>query len=121
MQHKIVQGYIKMAKRTVKEVFNFLTKCLKEKGLNISKVIVFGSYPKRKATEESNIDVVIVSPDFKGKDIFERAQLTKEAEIMTIKIFLIPLDILTMTPKELESGTSLISDYAKNGKVFYAV
>lgn len=109
-----------MAKRTVKEVVNFLATCLKEEGLNVSKVITFGSYAKRKVTEESDIDVVIVSPDFKGKDIFERAKLTKEAEIKTIRKFLIPLDIITMTPDELETGTSLISDYAKNGKVLYA-
>jgi predicted nucleotidyltransferase len=109
-----------MAKRTVKEVVNFLATCLKEKGLNVSKVIIFGSYAKGKVTEESDIDVVIVSTDFKGKDIFERAKLTKEAEIKTIRKFLIPLDIITMTPEELEKGTSLISDYAKNGKVLYA-
>jgi predicted nucleotidyltransferase len=108
-----------MAKRTIKEVIHFLAKCLRNKGLNVSKIIVFGSYACGKTTEESDIDIVIVSDDFKGKNIFERAKLTKEAEIMTIKRFLIPLDILTMTPKELETGTSLISDYAKNGKVLY--
>lgn len=108
-----------MAKRTIKEVINFLAKCLRGKGLNISKIIVFGSYAYGKTTEESDIDIVIVSDDFEGKNIFERAKLTKEAEIMTIKRYLVPLDILTMTPKELETGTSLISDYAKNGKVLY--
>lgn len=108
-----------MAKRTIKKVINFLAKCLRDKGLNISKIIVFGSYAHGKTTEESDVDIVIVSDDFKGKNIFERAKLTKEAEIMTIKRFLVPLDILTMTPKELETGTSLISDYAKNGKVLY--
>jgi len=109
-----------MAKRTIKEVINFLVRCLREKGLNISKIIVFGSYAYGKTTDESDIDIVIVSNDFKGKNIFERAELTKEAEIMTIKKFLISLDIITMTPEELEIGTSLISDYAKNGKVLYA-
>lgn len=40
---------------------------------------------------------------------------------MTIKKFTIPLDILIMTPEELESETSLISDYAKKGEIVYAV
>jgi len=110
----------KLAKRTINEVIRFLAKCLRDKGLNISKIIVFGSYAYGKATDESDIDIVIVSNDFKGKNIFERAELTKEAEIMTIKKFLISLDIITMTPEELEIGTSLIADYAKNGKVLYA-
>ncbi|MGB9700218.1 MAG: nucleotidyltransferase domain-containing protein [Thermodesulfobacteriota bacterium] len=109
-----------MAKRSIKEVINFMAQCLKDKGLNVSKIIVFGSHAYRKATDESDIDILIVSRDFKGKNIFERAQLTKEAEIMTIKKFMVALDIITMTPEELETGTSLIADYAKNGKVVYA-
>ena len=39
--------------------------------------------------------------------------------LMTIKKFMIPLDIITMTPEELESETSLIADYVKDGEVLY--
>jgi predicted nucleotidyltransferase len=109
-----------MAKRPIKEVITFLNKCLSDTGLNISKIIIFGSYAYGKPTEESDIDIVIVSKDFEEKDIFERAELTKEAEIKTIKKFVIPLDIITMTPEEFKNGRSLISGYAKNGKVLYA-
>ena len=109
-----------MAKRAIKEVITFFEKCLRNTGLNISKIIIFGSYAYGKPTEESDIDIVIVSKDFKKKNIFERAKLTKEAEIRTIKKFVIPLDIITMTPEELKSGRSIISDYAKNGKVLFA-
>ena len=111
---------VKMAKRAIKEVITFFEKCLRNTGLNISKIIIFGSYAYGKPTEESDIDIVIVSKDFKKKNIFERAKLTKEAEIRTIKKFVIPLDIITMTPEELKSGRSIISDYAKNGKVLFA-
>ncbi len=109
-----------MAKRAIKEVITFLEKCLRDTGLNISKIIIFGSYAYGKPTEESDIDIIIISKDFKEKDIFERAKLTKEAEIKTIKKFIIPLDIITMTPEELKNERSLIADYAKNGKVLYA-
>ncbi len=97
----------------------FLQQCLQKKGLNVSKLIFFGSQSKGKATEESNIDVVIISEDFQDKDIFDRAEITKEAEIMTIKKFLIPLDIITLTPEEFESGISLIAEFAKEGEVIY--
>jgi len=46
--------------------------------------------------------------------------LTKEAEINTIKKFIVPLDIITLTSEEFESGNSLITDFAKKGKVMYA-
>lgn len=108
-----------MAKKTVVEAIKFLEKCLKDKGLNISKIILFGSQAKGESTEESDIDILIVSNDFQDKDIFERATLTKDAEIMTIKKFMIPLDIITMTQEEFESETSLIAEYVKDGEVIY--
>lgn len=109
-----------MVKSSIKKVINFLGSCLNDKGLNISKIIIFGSHTRGTATEESDIDIVIVSKDFKGKNIFERATLTKEAEILTIKKFMVPLDIITLTPEELESESSLISNYTKEGKILYA-
>jgi hypothetical protein len=39
-----------------------------------------------------------------GKDIFKRANMTKDAEIKTIKKFLIPLDIITLTSKEFKNS-----------------
>lgn len=94
--------------------------CLRKGGVNISKIILFGSQAKGQATEESDIDIAVISKDFEDKDIFERARLTKEAEVMTIKKFMLPLDIITMTPEEFESETSLIADYAREGEVIYA-
>lgn len=104
-----------MAKSTIIEAVNYLEDCLKRQGLNITKIILFGSYAREEAAEESDIDIAIVSKDFEDKDIFERADLTKEAEIKTIKKYMIPLDIVTLTPEELEDQASLIADYARNG------
>ena len=104
-----------MAKGTAIKAVHYLKDRLKADGLNVAKVILFGSQAGRRAKETSDIDVIIVSEDFRGQDIFKRADLTKKAEIMTIRKFLVPLDIITMTPDELESGTSLVCDFAKNG------
>lgn len=109
-----------MAKKSIKKAITFLGQCLQQKGLHIEKIILFGSHARGTATEESDIDIVIVSKDFKNRNIFERANLTMEAEVATIKKFMIPFDIITMTPEEFKSETSLISDYAKRGEVVYA-
>ena len=109
-----------MVKGKVTEAIRFFEKCLKEKGLKVSKIILFGSQVKGKTTEDSDVDILIISEDFHGKDIFERARLTKDAEILTLKKFMIPLDIVTMTSEEFERGTSLVVEYAKRGKVMYA-
>ena len=72
-----------MIKSKVVEVTKYLQQCLKETGLDISKIILFGSQSKEEATEESDIDIAIISKDFIGKDIFERAHMTRDAEINT--------------------------------------
>jgi len=109
-----------MVKNSVIEALGFMNNCLKERGLHITKIILFGSYARRQNTGESDIDIVIVSKDFQDRDIFERARLTKDAEIMTIRKYMIPLDIITLTPEELEDENSLIAGYAKEGEVVYA-
>ena len=72
-----------MVKKRVIRATEFLQQCLKETGVDVSKIILFGSQSREEATEESDIDILIISEDFRGKDVFERAKLTKDAEIIT--------------------------------------
>jgi len=109
-----------VVKDIILDAIRFLEHCLKDKGLHVSKIILFGSHARGDAEEESDIDIAIVSEDFEGKNIFERAELTKEPEIMTIRKFMIPFDIVTLTPDEIENEKSLIASYAKEGNVIYA-
>jgi len=106
-----------MAQKKVIEAIKFLENCLIDSGLNISKIILFGSQAKGNQTEKSDVDIIIVSDDFKDRNIFEKANMTKEAEIKTIKNFLIPFDIITLTPEEYEN--SLFYEYKKNCEVIH--
>ena len=106
-----------MDRNTVTDAIRFLEQRLINSGLNISKIILFGSQARDQANEDSDIDIVIISEDFEDKDIFERCEMTKDAEIMTIREFMIPIDIITMTPDEFDSESSLIAGFARNGKV----
>jgi len=108
-----------MAKKIVLDAIKFFEKQLEQNGLHVSKVILFGSQAKGEATEDSDVDIVVLSDDFRNKDIFERVRLTMDAEVLTIKKFMIPFDIITMTPEEFESGSSLVGLYASEGKVVY--
>jgi len=60
---------------------------------------------------------VVLSEAFINKGIFERIDMIKRAERETIRRFLVPLDIISMTPEEFESGSSIIAEYAKDGEV----
>lgn len=109
-----------MAEIKVIRAIKFLEQKLRDTGLNALKIVLFGSQAKGRNTEESDIDLVIVSDDFRNKDIFARVKLIKDAEIATIKKFMVPLDIVMLTPEEFDSKTSPIADYAHKGEVVYA-
>jgi len=109
-----------MAKGKIKRIITFLEEALREHRMTISKIVLFGSYAKGTASAESDIDIAIISEDFRGKDIFERVRMIKDAEVLTIRKFKVPLDIIAMTPEEFDSGVSIISDYARDGQIIYA-
>ena len=109
-----------MAKSKVVAAVKYFEERLREKGVRISKIILFGSQAFGGASKESDVDIVLISRDFRNKDIYRRLDLIKEAEIATIKKYMIPLDIIMMTPDEFKSGTSLVSEYAKQGQVLFA-
>ena len=106
-----------MDTNTVMSAIKFLEQRLINSGLNVSKIILFGSQAREQANDESDIDLVLISEDFKNKNIFERFALIKDADVMTIREFMIPIDIITMTPDEFDSESSLIAGFARNGKV----
>jgi uncharacterized protein len=108
-----------MVKKSTLKAVAYMKDRLQQTGLDVQKIIVFGSQANGKYNAGSDIDIIVISNDFKNKDIFKRARLTKDAEIMTIRKFMIPLDIVTMTPEELADDKSLLSDYARTGEVIY--
>jgi uncharacterized protein len=109
-----------MAKSKAIAAVKFFEEQLREKKVDVTKIILFGSQARRNASAESDVDIVVISKDFRKKDIFKRLTLVKDAEIATIKKYMIPLDVIMMTPEEFASRTSLVYEYAKNGEVIFA-
>lgn len=109
-----------MVRNNVIQVISFLKDCLEDDGIQISKIIVFGSQAEGRNDYESDIDIIILSESFRNMNHSERVDMTTNAEIKTIKKFIIPVDIFTLSPEEFEEGVSLVSQFAKNGEVFFA-
>lgn len=93
-----------MDKINVNEVLAHLKSGFISAGIKVQKIYLFGSATSGSITEGSDIDVVIISPDFAGHDIFERARLTGRAEWNTINHFHVPMDVLMMTSEEFENS-----------------
>ena len=59
-----------MVEREIVGILRRFQKTLKAEGIQIDKIILYGSYASGKFHKDSDIDVAIVSPDF-GVDRFE--------------------------------------------------
>ncbi|MEA1904656.1 MAG: nucleotidyltransferase domain-containing protein [Candidatus Hadarchaeota archaeon] len=65
--------------------------------MKIDRVILFGSRATGEVHEDSDIDLIIVSPDYEGKDFFERVSETYKYWDSHY-----PVDFLCYTPEEFE-------------------
>jgi predicted nucleotidyltransferase len=88
---------------------SFIEQALKAAGLSDARVIPFGSHALGTATPDSDVDIAIVSASFRGKDVFERALLTKDAEVGAMRKFALPFDIVALSPEEYEGETMTAS------------
>lgn len=93
----IVRSYVKEVSKTYR----------------VEQVILFGSYATGKASELSDIDLAIVSPDFCGKPEME---ILQKLSRMAMNIDT-SLEVLAFTPEELNSPDPLSFSYQvkKNG------
>jgi uncharacterized protein len=110
-----------MVKKTIVKAGVYLKECLEARGVSVSKIILFGSQARGRTHKDSDVDFIIVSEDFRDKDIFERADLIGDVEYLTVKKYKIPIDLLLKTPGEIEKGASVTADYVKKeGVVVWA-
>lgn len=93
----------------VKIVIDFFNR----KRLKLNKVILFGSFAKNQNKKHSDIDLIIISQDFRNKSIFERAELMVGLNRELVRKTQKPIDILYYSDEEWEEGNSLIINEAK--------
>lgn len=105
-----------MDKDAVLKILLRFRKVLESKGIKISKLILFGSYVTGTYKEGSDIDIVVISQDFTGKNYWERIEILSDAIYEVFE----PIEAIAMTPEEWEKGESDIIEYSKKGEVIYA-
>lgn len=108
------------AKIIKSEISNILKELLLKKGISVQKIIIFGSYAKGTQSEDSDIDVIIVSKDFKNKSIFERVEQTTGIGRELVKKIEKPFDLLFYSEDEWDKNSSLIINVTKeSGDIIY--
>jgi predicted nucleotidyltransferase len=90
-----------------------LKQLLENRGINADKIVVFGSYGRGDKREDSDIDLIIVSKNFRNKSIFERVELTSGIGRKLVKTFKKPFDLMLYSDLEWEDGHSIVIQEAK--------
>jgi uncharacterized protein len=105
-----------MDKKAVLAVVDEFHKALRLENISPQKIILFGSYSTGNARPDSDIDLVVISDDFEGKDYWQRIDILSSAVYRVFK----PIEVIAMTAQEWQSGESVIADYARTGQVVFA-
>lgn len=105
-----------MDKQSVLNILSRFQETLESQGITINQLILFGSYVAGTYREGSDIDVIVVSDDFAGKNFWERIEILSSAIYEVFE----PIEAVAMTGEEWEKGESTIAAYAKEGEVIYS-
>ena len=101
-----------MDKKQVVGILNQFGKALEKRNVKAPQIILFGSHVNGTAHEDSDIDVVILSDSFEGKDYWERIDVLAEA----IAELMQPIEAFALTQQEWDSGEHMVSYYARDGE-----
>ncbi|MFH1258313.1 MAG: nucleotidyltransferase domain-containing protein [Elusimicrobiota bacterium] len=105
-----------MDKSAVLVIIQDFKKALESKAIKIKRIVLYGSYASGKYREGSDIDLVVISDDFRDKSYWERIDLLSDAIYEVFK----PIEAVAMTSEEWEKKDSMIVDFAQDGEVVFA-
>ena len=94
-----------MGKREVRKIIDIYLVDLKRK-IKVEKAILFGSFAKGKIHQDSDVDLVIISPSFNRMSTHKRFNLLYEAR-ENPKTWCVGMDIFGFTPKEYDKASPL--------------
>jgi predicted nucleotidyltransferase len=107
----------------IDQIINSIIDILKDKG--VEKIILFGSYANGRPTEESDLDIIVVTADnYMPATNREKMELHHKYNLL-IKKFrrFIPIDMLVYTKlmyqKLQESGSLFTNEINSKGKILY--
>jgi predicted nucleotidyltransferase len=93
---------VNLNKSTVYDIINDMHKALIKYGVKNCHIALFGSFLKGNYHKESDIDMIIISDSFEGRNLFERVNMTLKAESDVRNRYIVPMDILLKTPQEYD-------------------
>jgi len=110
-----------MAKKEIEKIKNEINLFANRKNLTLEKIVLFGSQISGKSNKNSDIDLLLVSKEFKNKSYSQRIKKLLGLNRRLVKLTDKPFDILYYSDEEWENTASLmIAEAKENGQVIYS-
>ena len=98
-----------MDKETAQKVRKQLEKTAEKEEIRLNKIILFGSRSRNDYTENSDVDLIIISEDFKGTKWFKRGgEFQRQWDYDNLPT----PEIICLTPQELKKRKQKKADIA---------
>jgi len=105
-----------MGKAAVIKILARFHKEIEAREIRPLKVILYGSYASNSNREGGDIDIVVISDDFKNKSYWEGIDILSD---VIYEIFA-PIEAIALTQDECDNEDSFAADFARNGEVLFA-
>jgi len=103
------------SRREIRKIIARYVTSLEMLGIEVSRIILYGSYAKGRAKEYSDIDIAVVSPAFEKMNIFERQEILSKAH----HNFGEPIEPIGLTPDQLNERHGFAKEVIDHGFVIY--
>lgn len=105
-----------MDKHAVLDTIERFRLALAAHGVRCNRIILYGSHADGSAREGSDIDLVVISEDFRQASHWQRIESLSAAIYDVWR----PIEAVGLTPEEWEKGEAAVVQYAAAGQVVYA-
>ena len=95
---------------TIRKIIKRYSKVISQNNVKIDKLYLFGSYAKGGAQDDSDIDIAIISRDFKGDRFIDRRLIVPLRRGIDRRIEPIPY-----RPEDFKESDPLVSEIVRSG------
>jgi len=106
-----------MAKKkgNIKKIITEYLRNLNGLGIEVSQIILYGSFAKGNPKKHSDIDIAVVSPTFRKLDIFQRQEVLSKAHHRLGE----PIEPIGLTPNQIKEKKGLVREILVTGVILF--
>jgi len=97
-------------RETALEIITYMQQALIKDSVTPCHIALFGSFLHGNYHAESDLDMIVISEAFEGKNLDQRIYMTLNAHKEVLKKYIVPMDILLKTPEEYNNPQKRLFD-----------